>query len=299
MGWDDNGLADRAAGRRTTSASVATLRSPYLAGFVPPAKAGWTKGSSPWPFAGPTSSSCASAWSPRTRRAFEDGLATPRAVGGLAPALHHDRRDGSAGVAARLPAPPGPRRGLPGRGPTLWDVDFRTAVAQAELEDRERPGAYYRLVFARRRRRRRARSTRPGPSCCRPAWRWSSTPTTRATRPGRHHGRHAAVRRRRCRCWPTSWPSRTRAPGSAMVCTFGDITDVMWWRELGLPVRAIVGRDGRLLATAPAGLTTPAAPSTSPNWPGETVRQAQTPGGRAAPRVGRAATASPAPSPTP
>src|SRR5687767_14275798 len=33
--------------------------------------------------------------------------------------------------------------------PTLWDVDFRTAVAQAELEDREQPGAYHRIRFAR------------------------------------------------------------------------------------------------------------------------------------------------------
>ncbi len=33
--------------------------------------------------------------------------------------------------------------------PTLWDVDFRTAVSQAELEDRERPGAYHRLRFPR------------------------------------------------------------------------------------------------------------------------------------------------------
>ena len=32
--------------------------------------------------------------------------------------------------------------------PTLWDVDFRTAVAQAELEDREQPGAYHRIRFA-------------------------------------------------------------------------------------------------------------------------------------------------------
>src|SRR5690606_10301814 len=31
--------------------------------------------------------------------------------------------------------------------PTLWDVTFQTAVAQAELEDRERPGAYHRLRF--------------------------------------------------------------------------------------------------------------------------------------------------------
>ena len=33
--------------------------------------------------------------------------------------------------------------------PSLWDVTFRTAVAQAELEDRERPGAYHRLAFKR------------------------------------------------------------------------------------------------------------------------------------------------------
>src|SRR3954452_5248100 len=30
--------------------------------------------------------------------------------------------------------------------PTLWDVTFRTAGAQAELEDRERPGAYHRIA---------------------------------------------------------------------------------------------------------------------------------------------------------
>ncbi len=38
--------------------------------------------------------------------------------------------------------------------PTLWDVDFRTAVAQAELEDRELPGAYHAIRFPRGRRRR-------------------------------------------------------------------------------------------------------------------------------------------------
>jgi len=33
--------------------------------------------------------------------------------------------------------------------PTMWDVDFQTAVAQAEMEDRERPGAYHQIAFAR------------------------------------------------------------------------------------------------------------------------------------------------------
>ncbi|MGY9080897.1 MAG: class I tRNA ligase family protein, partial [Candidatus Nanopelagicales bacterium] len=32
--------------------------------------------------------------------------------------------------------------------PTLWDVTFRTAVAQAELEDREVPGAFHRIGFS-------------------------------------------------------------------------------------------------------------------------------------------------------
>ena len=66
--------------------------------------------------------------------------------------------------------------------PTLWDVDFRTAVAQAELEDREMPGAYHALRFHRADgARRRARSTRRGPSCSPRASRSSRIPTTSAT----------------------------------------------------------------------------------------------------------------------
>ncbi len=49
-----------------------------------------------------------------------------------------------------------------------------------------------------------------------------------------------------------------KGSGIAMVCTFGDLTDVTWWRELDLPTRAIIGRNGRLLADPPAGV--PAAP---------------------------------------
>ncbi len=39
---------------------------------------------------------------------------------------------------------------------------------------------------------------------------------------------------------------RDKGTGLVMVCTFGDLTDVMWWRELGLPVRSVLGPDGRL-----------------------------------------------------
>ena len=36
-----------------------------------------------------------------------------------------------------------------------------------------------------------------------------------------------------------------------MCCTFGDLTDVTWWRELQLPTRVIIGRDGRIMRDRP------------------------------------------------
>jgi valyl-tRNA synthetase len=46
-----------------------------------------------------------------------------------------------------------------------------------------------------------------------------------------------------------------------MVCTFGDATDVQWWREHGLPLRQVIGRDGRL---QPADFGSEAFPSRVP-----------------------------------
>jgi valyl-tRNA synthetase len=40
--------------------------------------------------------------------------------------------------------------------------------------------------------------------------------------------------------------SPEKGSGIAMICTFGDVTDVTWWRELGLPVRALIQQDGTL-----------------------------------------------------
>ena len=37
-----------------------------------------------------------------------------------------------------------------------------------------------------------------------------------------------------------------KGSGVAMICTFGDVTDVIWWRELSLPVRAVVQPNGTL-----------------------------------------------------
>jgi valyl-tRNA synthetase len=71
-----------------------------------------------------------------------------------------------------------------------------------------------------------------------------------------------------------------KGTGAAMICTFGDTTDVIWWRELSLPVRAIVQRDGRLRTVAwgePGWeATDPAAAQRAyDEIAGKTVKQAQ------------------------
>lgn len=117
--------------------------------------------------------------------------------------------------------------------PSLWDTTFQTAVAQAELEDRDRPAAYHDLRFH------QASgdgvtisTTRPELLAACVAW-WP-TPTTSATSrcsaaPSPHRSSGS-----RCRSSRTAWPSPT-STGIAMICTFGDTTDVIWWRELELP----------------------------------------------------------------
>ncbi len=97
-----------------------------------------------------------------------------------------------------------------------------------------------------------------GPSCCPRAWR--SSPTRRpAQAPHRHEGAHAVLRRRHRD--PRTPPRAARqGTGAAMVCTFGDVTDIVWWRELrttdgrDLPNMTTIGLDGRFLPDAPASV---------------------------------------------
>ncbi len=92
--------------------------------------------------------------------------------------------------------------------PTLWDVDYQTAVAQAEMEDRERDGAYHRIRFDDI----EIETTRPELIAACVALvahpddeRYASASARRCT------PRSSAWR---CRCSPTAWPSRTRARAS-------------------------------------------------------------------------------------
>ncbi|SCE79480.1 valyl-tRNA synthetase [Micromonospora viridifaciens] len=141
--------------------------------------------------------------------------------------------------------------------PTLWDVGFATAVAQAELEDRERPGAYHRLRFhGPAGREVLIDTTRPEllPACvalvCHPDdERYADLVGASARTPV--FGVEVPVR-----AHPLA--DRAKGTGIAMVCTFGDLADVTWWRELQLDTRVVIGRDGRLLPEPPAGV--PAEP---------------------------------------
>ena len=126
--------------------------------------------------------------------------------------------------------------------PTLWDVDFRTAVAQAELEDREQPGAYHRIRFAKASGFVEIDTTRPEliPACVAIVAhpddpRYQPLFGTEVTTP--LFGVRVPVK-------PHALADPEKGTGAAMICTFGDVTDVVWWRELGLPVRAVIQANG-------------------------------------------------------
>jgi valyl-tRNA synthetase len=164
--------------------------------------------------------------------------------------------------------------------PTLWDVDFATAVSQAELEDRELPGAYHRLRF--------------------PLAGAEGGVDIETTRPELLAACVALVAHPDDERYRPLFGGRVTTPlfgvevpvlahaladpdkgtGLAMICTFGDTTDVVWWRELSLPTRTIIGRNGRLL---PVDWGTEGWESSAPELArtaydelsGRTVKQAQ------------------------
>ena len=134
--------------------------------------------------------------------------------------------------------------------PTMWDVTFRTAVAQAELEDREREGAYHRVSFHRPDGEKVfIETTRPEllPAC-----------VALVAHPDDERYQHLFGTTVRSPLFDVEVEVKAHAlakpdkgSGIAMICTFGDLTDVTWWRELDLPTRALIGRDGRFQAEQP------------------------------------------------
>jgi valyl-tRNA synthetase len=135
--------------------------------------------------------------------------------------------------------------------PTLWDVDFKTAVAQAELEDREMPGAYHRIRFARTDAVLgdaaafiEIDTTRPEliPACVALV----AHPDDERYKPLFGQEVVTPLFGVRVPVKAHALADPEKGSGIAMICTFGDITDVTWWRELSLPVRAVIQTDGTL-----------------------------------------------------
>jgi len=162
--------------------------------------------------------------------------------------------------------------------PTVWDVDDRTAVAQAEIEDRERPGAYHQIAF-----HGDASSGKGGDvliDTTRPELLVSCVALVAHPDDERYQPLFGTTVR--TPLFDVEVPvvahhlaQPDKGTGIAMVCTFGDTTDVTWWRELDLPTRSVIGRDGRFLAATPAWLTGDAAVARYESLAGLTVKQAQ------------------------
>jgi len=157
--------------------------------------------------------------------------------------------------------------------PTLWDVTFRTAVAQAELEDREMPGAYHRVGFEGPEGTIYIETTRPEliPAC-----------VALVANPDDERYAHLFGKTAKTPLFGVEVPilahrlaQKDKGSGIAMICTFGDVTDVIWWRELSLPTRAILGWDGRILSEAPEEISNSKNPGLFDEIAGKTVFSAK------------------------
>jgi valyl-tRNA synthetase len=158
--------------------------------------------------------------------------------------------------------------------PALWDVTFQTAVAQAELEAREYAGHYHRLAFH-----------RP-----------DGTPVfIETTRPELVVSCVALIAHPDDERYQPLFGTTVTSPvfgveipvlahhlaepdkgaGIAMCCTFGDLTDVQWWRELQLPVRTVIQRDGRLQRDTPEWLAGEGAATAYAELAGKTTFSAR------------------------
>ena len=159
--------------------------------------------------------------------------------------------------------------------PSMWDITFRMAVSQAELGDRPRPGAYHDLAF----------HLPDGAgdivvSTTRPELVVSCVALVAHPDDERYQPLFGSV--------VTSPLFGVEVPvlahrladpekgtGAAMICTFGDLNDVIWWRELDLPARAVIGRDGRFASDTPDWLSSDAARGVYDGLAGLGVKAAQ------------------------
>jgi len=276
MGWDDNGLpTERRVQNYYGVRCDPTL--PYIENYVPPLQGGdnaSSKAADQVPISRRNFIELCEELTVEDEKQFEDvwralGLSvdwnqTYRTIGDDAQTVAQRMflRNLERGEAYQADAP------------TLWDITFRTAVAQAELEDKEQPAAYHRLAFHHEDGSDiHIETTRPELlAAC----------VALVAHPDDERYQHLFGTNVTTPLFGVSVPvlahhlaQKDKGSGIAMICTFGDVTDVIWWRELDLPNRTIIGADGRIIADAPAAIETDAAKAAYAELAGKTVFSAK------------------------
>ncbi|MEE8727248.1 MAG: valine--tRNA ligase [Bifidobacterium thermacidophilum] len=140
--------------------------------------------------------------------------------------------------------------------PGLWDVTFRTAVAQAELESREYPGFYHKIAF-------RFEDGTPiyiettRPELLAACGALIANPED--DRYKQYFGQYVYSPLFKVKVPILAHPAAEmdKGAGIAMCCTFGDVTDIEWWRDLKLPTRPIIERNGRIIMSVPDWIEDP------------------------------------------
>ncbi len=268
MGWDDNGLPTerRVQNYYGVRCDPSLPHDPH---FKPPAK----PGDRPVPIARGNFIELCEMLTKIDEQAFEDlwrrlGLSVDWS-------MTYQTIDGHARAVSQRAFLHNLARGeaYQAEAPTLWDVTFRTAVAQAELEDRERPGAFYRIAFRAAAGPVYVETTRPEliPAC-----------VALVAHPEDERYRDFVGSTVRTPIFDVEIPvlahhlaDPDKGSGIAMICTFGDLTDVIWWRELRLPTRPVIGWDGRIVPDPPAGLDSTSARTAYKNLAGLTAAAAR------------------------
>ena len=276
MGWDDNGLpTERRVQNYYGVRCDPSL--PYVHDFVPPLEGGdnaSSKAADQQPVSRRNFIELCERLTAEDEKQFEDlwrklGLSvdwkqTYRTIGDEAQtaAQRAFLRNLARGEAYQADAP------------TLWDITFRTAVAQAELEDKEMPAAYHRLAFHKSDGEDIfIETTRPELlAAC----------VALVAHPDDERYQHLFGTNVTTPLFGVEVPvvahhlaQKDKGSGIAMICTFGDVTDVIWWRELNLPNRTIMGADGRIIAEAPAAIVTEPALAAYAELAGKTVFSAK------------------------
>ncbi|GAB3271606.1 valine--tRNA ligase [Microbacterium sp. MEC084] len=159
--------------------------------------------------------------------------------------------------------------------PTLWDIDFRSAIAQAELEDREQPAAFHRLAFHKSDGSGDIEIETTRPELLAACVALVAHPDDERYQPMFGSTVRTPLFDVEVPVLPHPLAQPDKGSGIAMICTFGDVTDIIWWRELDLPNRTIIGQDGRIVADAPDVIATEQAKAHYAELAGKTVFSAK------------------------